>query len=232
MRNEKAVILLKCLLIVFIMVVPNLFSSAYALQNNYQDLLAFELNGYSALSWLIMAVQVSFPVLLLIFISGESFAFYGFTKIKLKEFIFSLLRLVALFLVFLFIIGLISNVIESISGKEADADVMENQFKIGGSNVVMILLNIVPIILMAFTEELCFRSYLFLNLRKIIKNEWVCIIICNVLFSIYHIYQGIASTILVFFIGLVFSMEFRKHKNIYTITTIHAFWNIIMFSLY
>jgi membrane protease YdiL (CAAX protease family) len=91
----------------------------------------------------------------------------------------------------------------------------------------MILINLIPLILMAFAEEVCFRSFLYRNLCTIVKKKWICIIFVNLLFGAGHIYQGLMGVLGTFVIGIVFSIEFEKHNNIYTISIFHALRNII-----
>lgn len=234
MNKEKSITLLKCLLIVFIMFVPNLFASIHGIQNNGQNNIwfinyNFDLGIYSALSWSITAIQVCFPILLLIFLSNESFSIYGFNKIQTKDFVLSLLRLTGLTIIFSLIAGLVYFCINIINNSGINYDILEKSLSQDKNSGLMFLLNIIPILLAAFTEELCFRSYLYTNLNRIIRNEWVCIIISNLLFSIYHIYQGIMGVIIAFGIGMIFSIEFKKHRNIYTLTAFHMLRNLAAF---
>ncbi|MDR1182724.1 MAG: CPBP family intramembrane metalloprotease [Bacteroidales bacterium] len=67
--------------------------------------------------------------------------------------------------------------------------------------------------LSAFTEELCFRSYFYNNINKIIQNKWVCIIMANLLFSFGHIYQGIYGCIYSFVLGMLMSVEYKNRNN-------------------
>ena len=232
MRNKT--VILKCLFVVFLALIPSLFSSLMALFNNGQNVIVnyynFNLGIHSALSWLMQSFQYSFPILVLLFLTNELFADYGFNKISIKEWSKSLFRLLGLSILFSIILGVIVMLIMFFY-KDFN---YEDLYKlIGGekNSVFAFSLNLIPIILIAFTEELCFRSYLYINLNKIIKNKWICIVIVNLLFGICHVYQGLIGMIGTFFIGIIFSIEFKNHKNIYTISVFHALRNIVTFIL-
>ena len=232
MRNKT--VILKCFFVVFLALIPSLFSSFMALFNNGQNIIVnyynFNLGIHSALSWLMQSFQYSFPILVLLFLTNESFADYGFNKISIKEWSKSLFRLLGLSILFSIILGIIVMFI-MLFYKDFN---YEDFYKLIGSeknSVFAFSLNLIPIVLIAFTEELCFRSYLYINLNKIIENKWICIVIVNLLFGICHIYQGLIGAIGTFFIGIIFSIEFKNHKNIYTISVFHALRNITTFIL-
>jgi len=236
MDKEKRINILKCLLVVFVVVIPSTFRAITPLFKEEPKNISFiyynfDLGVYSALSWLIMALQFAFPVLLVILISNESFKDYGFNRISIKDAVKALLRLfliifgpplllciICVILSLIFFNGVIYDIFDGILFKE----------KIP---LQMFLINILPIILVSFTEEICFRSFLYTNLNKIINSKWVCIFITSLLFSGYHIYQGILGVIFAFFFGIICGMEYKNHKNIYTIGTFHAIKNIIAFAV-
>jgi len=236
MDKEKRINILKCLLVLLVAVIPSTFRAitSYLKEDpekifiNYYN---FDLGIYSALSWLIMALQFAFPVLLVIIISNESFQDYGFNKISIKNAAKALLRL------FLFIFGpplvlaIICAGLLLVFFNYVDYDIFKGILFKERIPVQMFLINILPIILVSFTEEICFRSFLYTNLNKIFKAKWVCILITNLLFSVCHIYQGIAGVIFAFFFGVVCGIEYKNHKNIYTIGIFHAIRNIIAFAI-
>lgn len=93
----------------------------------------------------------------------------------------------------------------------------------------LIVIHLLLTFLKAFDEELLFRSFLYKNLNKIIGNKWVCVIIVNIIFGVVHIYQGIRVIFITFALGLIFSIEFKKHNNIYTVSIFHALRNLYVF---
>jgi membrane protease YdiL (CAAX protease family) len=212
---------------------PNLFNSIeYLINENQESTLFsfynFNLGIYSSLSWLIISIQVSFPIILLLIVGNESLKEYGFNTFSIKDFIKSFVRLLSSMLCFLIVAGMIYSYIIPSIYKNFDANIIHQSIYNEKNSTLMIIINIVPMALIAFSEELCFRSYFYINLNKLLNNRWVCIIISNLLFSIPHIYQGIMAVVMAFFMGIIFSMEFKKYNNIYTITIFHTIWNIII----
>jgi len=227
-RNKTDI--LKCFFVVFLAFIPSLFFSLMALLNNGQNVIVnyynFNLGIHSALSWLIQSFQYSFPILVLLFLTKESFADYGFNKISIKEWSKSFFRLLGLSILFSIMLTIIVMLIMFFY-KDFNYEGFSKLIGMEKNSISAFSLNLIPIVLIAFTEELCFRSYLYINLNKIIENKWICIVAVNLLFGICHIYQGLIGVISAFFIGIIFSIEFKNHKNIYTISAFHALRNII-----
>jgi membrane protease YdiL (CAAX protease family) len=227
MQNKN--VILKCLFVVFLAFIPGLFSALTVFLHNGHNVIAnyyqFNLGIRSALSWLMQSFQYSFPILALLFLTHESFTDYGFNKISIKEWGKSLLRLLGLTVLFSIILG-ITVMLIMLFYKDFNYEYLYKAMGNEKNSVSMFALNLIPIVLIAFTEELCFRSYLYVNLNKIIKNQWICIIIVNLLFGVCHIYQGLIGVIGTFIMGIIFSIEFRNHNNIYTISVFHALRNI------
>jgi membrane protease YdiL (CAAX protease family) len=236
MDKEKRINILKCILVVSVAVIPSTFRAIILFLKedpekifiNYYN---FDLGIYSALSWLIMAFQFAFPVLLVIIISNESFKDYGFNKTGIKDAAKALLRLFLIILGPPLIIVIICVCTLLVFFNDVNYDIFNEILFKEKIPIQMLLINIIPIILLSFTEEICFRSYLYTNRNKIFKAKWVCILITNILFAGCHIYQGIAGVIFAFFFGVICSIEYKNHKNIYTIGTFHAIRNIIAFAI-
>jgi membrane protease YdiL (CAAX protease family) len=229
MKNRNAI--LRCILILFLFCVPNYFLAFRIFlngQNIYFNNYIFNFNIFSTLMSFVKVFQYGLPIIILMILTNESFEEYGFNKISLNNLFISLLRILGLTILFLIGFGII---IGLLFYKKIDYENISKILEKENNTALMILINIIPITLLAFVEELYFRSYLYKNLNKIIENKWVCIIIVNFLFGIGHISQGIIPTFGTFITGLVFSIEFKKHNNIYTISIFHALRNIISFIL-
>jgi len=234
MKNRNAI--LRCLFVVFLFCVPS-YLAAFKIflgsnQNNLLSNYSFTLDFYSVLIMFIQVLQYGLPIIILMILTNDSFEEYGFNKVSLKDLLKSLLRMFGLTLLFLIGFAIIVVIIIGIlSYKEMNYENIFTSLEKENNNTLMILLNLVPITLLAFIEELYFRSYLYINLNKIIKSKWICIITVNILFGIGHIYKGIIAMFGTFIIGLVLSIEFKKHNNIYTISIFHALRNVLAFVL-
>jgi len=230
MKNRDA--LLRCIFVIFLLCVPSIFASFKIFLNSSNNIFfsnyVFTLDLNSALIELVQVFQYSLPVIILIILTNESFKEYGFNKVSFKDLLKSLLRLSGLTILFSIGSGIIIGLF--LYKKENYLDIFK-LFKEENNSNLMILINLVPTILLAFIEELYFRSFLYKNLNKIIENKWICMVIVNILFGIGHIYQGIIAVFITFFYGIINSIEFKKHNNLYTISIFHALRNIFAFVL-
>jgi membrane protease YdiL (CAAX protease family) len=230
MKNKNAI--LRCLFVLFLFCVPSylaafkiyLSSDGNIFLSNY----SFTLDYKTALISFIQVFQYGLPIIILMILTNDSFEEYGFNKVSLIDLLKSLLRMFGLTLLFLIAFGIIVGLLFY---KKMDSENIFMSLEKENNTTLMILLNLVPIILLAFIEELYFRSFLYKNLNKIIEKKWICIIIVNILFGIGHIYQGIIAMFGTFIIGMVLSIEFKKHNNIYTISIFHALRNVMAFVL-
>jgi membrane protease YdiL (CAAX protease family) len=235
MNNEKRIILLKCMMIIFLIFLPSLINAVNALLTIEPNIILnrqfnFKLNIFSAISSSVNSFQVSFPIILLIIIGNDSFKNYGFNKIRIKHLTISLFRLAGINISVLIAFRIVNIIFNGgFNSEEFTNDTIKKIFNSESNNIHMIIINIIPIMFMAFTEELCFRSYLYINLNKLIINKYTCMIIINLLFSICHIYQGIIPSIQLFIFGLILSIEFEKNNNIFTIAIFHSLNNIYAF---
>ncbi|RZJ75176.1 MAG: CPBP family intramembrane metalloprotease [Flavobacterium sp.] len=75
----------------------------------------------------------------------------------------------------------------------------------------------------AVGEEVFFRAFAFLQLRKIVGNHFVLTVLLSaVLFALPHLYQGAAGLVVTFFFGLVFGAIYLKFKNIWINIIVHG----------
>jgi membrane protease YdiL (CAAX protease family) len=235
--NKKTIFSLsKCLLAIFLIIVPGTFIQFVNVITNINTVkwnvdYFSKLSMYQLLSMVVVSLQISFPMIFIIGLSKESFNEYGFNKIEKKEFVVSILRLFLNYIVIMFIIGIIIAIIQYILKINLINTVTEYDIRDRKSNISLFVLSIVPLFLSAFTEELCFRSYFYNNLNKIIQNKWMCIIITNILFSLGHIYQGVYGCIYSFALGMAMSIEYKNKNNIYTIIIFHLIMNICSFAI-
>jgi membrane protease YdiL (CAAX protease family) len=232
MNKERTFILSKCFLIIFLIIIPGTFVPLVNLIGN-TDNIKWSIDFFSRmtinnlLSMVVTSLQVSFPIIFIMILSKESFNEYGFNKISKKDFVLSILRQFLMLIGIMIIIGIVITVMQYIFQLNLLNDTIKFNIKIRKNNVSLFLLSIIPLFLSAFTEELCFRSYFYNNINKIIQNKWLCIIITNLLFSVGHIYQGIYGCIYSFVLGIVMSIEYKNKNNIYTIIIFHMITNIL-----
>lgn len=97
-----------------------------------------------------------------------------------------------------------------------------------------ILLFALMCLVTGYREELFFRSFFFVEVVALGQKEYVAIIVSTLLFSIGHLYEGIASFLGTAAIGIFLGWCFMKTRNIHLLAIAHAMYNfgiIILTSL-
>lgn len=75
----------------------------------------------------------------------------------------------------------------------------------------------------AFSEELFFRGFAFLQIERIFgKGDAVKIVASAVLFALPHLYQGATGLAVTFIFGLAFGAIYAKWKNIWINILVHG----------
>jgi len=84
----------------------------------------------------------------------------------------------------------------------------------------------------AIGEELLFRSFAFLQFRKIFgeKKVWL-VLLSAVMFSLPHLYQGISGLVMTFLFGLAFGLIYLKFNNIWINVIIHGLVDTVFLTL-
>lgn len=84
----------------------------------------------------------------------------------------------------------------------------------------------------AIGEELLFRAFAFSQLKKIIGDRKIIIVILSaVLFSLPHLYQGSAGLAMTFLFGLAFGLVYLKFKNIWINIIVHGLIDTLFLTL-
>jgi membrane protease YdiL (CAAX protease family) len=108
------------------------------------------------------------------------------------------------------------------------------------------ILNSIQIIFLCIYEEVLYRMYLYLSFKKIFsyisnkfftKNiifqkkveELVSTFVVAILFALAHFYSGIIHVIFAFLASLIFSIVYKKTKNIIFPIISHILYNILIF---
>ena len=108
------------------------------------------------------------------------------------------------------------------------------------------ILNSVQVVILCIYEEVLYRMYLFLTINKLFtfinekyfkknrfftKNsvELLSVFIVAILFALAHLYSGIIHVIFAFLASLIFSIVYKKTKNIIFPIISHILYNILIF---
>ena len=83
------------------------------------------------------------------------------------------------------------------------------------------------------TEELIFRGYLQPRFEIIFKSGWFGILLPSMLFGFLHYgYGTLLNVTAAFFIGLIFSIFYRKYRNLKVLILFHFLWDLLLLLFY
>ncbi|CAA7194239.1 CPBP family intramembrane glutamic endopeptidase [Chryseobacterium potabilaquae] len=84
----------------------------------------------------------------------------------------------------------------------------------------------------AIGEELLFRGFAFLQLRKLCKDKNILIVLLSaVMFSLPHLYQGVSGLVMTFLFGLAFGLIYLKFQNIWINIIVHGLIDTVFLTL-
>jgi len=84
----------------------------------------------------------------------------------------------------------------------------------------------------AIGEELLFRAFAFAQLKNIVGNKKILIVILSALmFCLPHLYQGTAGLIMTLIFGIVFGTLYVKFKNIRINIIVHGLIDTVFLTL-
>jgi len=82
----------------------------------------------------------------------------------------------------------------------------------------------------AFTEELAMRGYLMTRLRQLGAAPWLAVSISAVLFGAYHLYLGLWPAVLVTVSGVIFACVFLRLGRLWPVVFAHLLLDLLAFS--
>lgn len=94
-------------------------------------------------------------------------------------------------------------------------------------NFYAILRDAYSLFLSSIFEEFIFRVLIFLSLVKLLKNEYLIILISALIFSAIHFPANIVSSVSYLLGGVMYGYSYFKFKNIIIPIILHFSWNFI-----
>ena len=164
---------------------------------------------------------------------------YSYTEKKEEKPTRTSLRISLLSFILIFYISLIFQQVSIFFGINFD-----NQKIIMSSTEKIV--NSIQILILCIYEEVLYRMYLYFSLNKVFsfitdkflwqnkifeKNivDLLSIFLVAVLFSLAHLYAGIIHVIFAFLASLIFSIVYKKTKNIIFPIISHVLYNMLIF---
>ena len=81
---------------------------------------------------------------------------------------------------------------------------------------------IVEMLVIGFSEELVWRSYIQSRLREMVHSSWQAVFVTSLLFGILHLYQGFSGVVSAFLFGVVIGSFFEWKRAFLPIALGHA----------
>ena len=77
------------------------------------------------------------------------------------------------------------------------------------------------VIVVALVEETIFRGYLMLRIREVTSGPVSAVLLSSFIFSLGHGYEGAASVVTIFLLGIVFALIYQWRKGLTAVITMH-----------
>lgn len=181
--------------------------------------------SFDNMMYLIQIVLVAVPQVLLILyvleLRGDTDRErFGLHQIRARDLLSGLLYYLALLGVFI-PVGLLVSLLPNENMREAIPNVSWSFSR----------LELLPAIALAmlavgYREELFFRSYMVTRLEQLGLGGLGAIIVSTILFSIGHLYQGVAGLAVSLVIGMLFGVIYVRRRNLHGLAIAHALYNV------
>ena len=162
----------------------------------------------------VMSGCTIFVTLYLIHRSGEPFSRFGITRPHVSDLFFGALFLMAGQILWMFVSDLFSGL-----------RIIEYYFQrpVGAVDHVMMVLKFS---ISAFAEELVTRTYLITRLETLLRSRTKAVLLAAVVFSSYHLYQGVLGVIDTFLFGVMYGAAYLALRRIWPLVLGHMLYNV------
>ncbi len=211
--SRKAVVLEVCVFL--FLIVPSM-------------VLSFFVGGEDKISFVLLAVSAIFRdlalvslILFFVWRDREPLRRLGLSSKDLNR---NVLLGFALYVPFLFVIGMVTQVLTSL-GLSQPSEPSPSYFHVGGH--WQLALAVVLVVVVAVSEELIFRGYLINRLRTATGNTAAAVVLSSVVFALGHGYEGSLGVITVGVMGLIFSLIYLWRQSLVVPIVLHFLQDFI-----
>ena len=177
------------------------------------------------------SIQVSVPILLIMFLRRVNWSEHGFRSVRLlRDPLVAFGLIVISYVAYAMVYNLILQF-----GINDQAGVERTEAMIRGmspTSWVAVLVMLASSIANGFAEELALRSYLLPRLLQLSGSRVFAVLLTSSLFGAYHIYQGVMGAIAIFVVGIVFGTYFVAKRRFWPIALAHMAMDVIPQLLY
>ena len=79
-----------------------------------------------------------------------------------------------------------------------------------------------------FEQELIYRGYLVPRFERLLRSTWLAVLVAALLFGSYHLYEGVAATIIVTGIGIIYGIAFCLTRRFWPLCLAHTLHNFLL----
>lgn len=216
-RLEVIVVLLLALL-------PDLFNAAIIilLQQQPHSFL------YTGSHLIVRSVEVIAPVLYIISRSGESWSRFGLGRPKwLRDIVWGMLTY--FFVILAHRIVLLATPLGELLSKADPLSQGSSTVFLRPAGALQIALLIAASLFNGFAEELVMRGFLIPRIEQMLRSTLLSVIVTTLLFSSYHVYQGMWGIVSSMMVGLIFGVFFASRRLLWPIVLAHAALDFVGF---
>ncbi len=213
--NEKSIKFLNIIEPVIILIIFFLIP-LISLFMTKTKVLAFD-NIYFYIQYFITFI-IKFFIMIFIIRLNPNYTFYdfGFRKIKISD----LKYIIIIVATILAILSISSYILIKLNIKV-------NQENLIRADKKFIPLLFILFICVGYIEEIVFRAYSTVFFEKHNINKYIGLIVSTILFTSLHIYQGIAPTIIIFFVAITLYVFYLKIRNLHILAIAHGIFDFI-----
>ncbi len=77
-------------------------------------------------------------------------------------------------------------------------------------------------------QELIYRGYLIPRFERLLRSTWLAVLLAALLFGTYHLYEGVAATIVITGTGIIYGIAFCLTRRLWPICVAHAMHNFLL----
>lgn len=165
-------------------------------------------------------------ILVITYLQNGDLGSLRFKRLKPKDFVIIIFLYVALEMLMDFAVQPIVNKLLNEPADYSGFEVLKGNFPKYAKYLVFMWISA------AFGEELLFRAFAFVQLRKIFgNNKALLVLLSAVLFSLPHLYQGISGLVMTFLFGIAFGLIYVRYNNIWINIIVHGLIDTVFLTL-
>ena len=185
--------------------------------------LSFFAAGAGKISFVLLAISTIFRdlalVSLILFLAWRDKEPVSRLGLSAKNLDSDILLGFVLYIPFLFVIGLVTQLLTAIGLSSSSSEPGPSFFHVGGRWEVA--LAVVLVVVVAVSEETIFRGYLIRRLQAATSSTTAAVLLSSIIFALGHGYEGSLGAVTVGVMGLVFALLYLWRQSLVVPIVLH-----------